>query len=78
MGRPKQKKVAESTMAFRIAQTDRNRLEKAIDKKRGELNSEVSPDEYKVTKNEVIVAALMLGLERLGISDLPKRTKRKG
>lgn len=78
MPRPKLDKIADSTFSFRIEEKEADKLNKRIAALRKKLNNEISDDEYQITKNEIIVSALKLGLKSLGLQDLPKRLKKKG
>lgn len=77
MARIKLKDVAEATFAFRIGKDQKEKLDRAICLKRTQINKKLSEDEYRVTKNEIILTAINLGLKELKLEDLPKRQKKK-
>ena len=52
-------------MAFRVSEEDKKRLSDLIDSVHRLANKSVADDEKKTKKNELIVAALVTGLQSL-------------
>lgn len=76
MGRKKLDKIQDQTYAFRIESAQKNRLEIQIERIRKALNKSNPDDRYKVTKNEIIIAALKRGLQEFDNEDLPHRRRK--
>lgn len=77
MPRKKLEKIADMTFSFRLSKIEKERLEKRIETIRNQMNKDSPKDEYKITKNDVILSSLKKGLLNLSFDDLPKRNKRE-
>ena len=76
MPRHKLKNTADGTFAFRIKSSDKKTLQSDIERIRASLNKQIGANEYSITANEIVTTAIKLGLQKLKLSDLPKRRQR--
>tara|TARA_Y100000817_G_C16820442_1_gene528631 strand:+ start:124 stop:390 length:267 start_codon:yes stop_codon:yes gene_type:complete len=65
--------IADATFAFRLSQSEKEELAQTVNELRERFNQKIPDEEYRVTKNEVILAALKVGLTKLKLKDLPER-----
>lgn len=76
MPRRRLEKKQDQTYAFRIESQQKEQLDTKVERLRNAFNKENPDDRYKVTKNEVVIAALKKGLHLLKETDLPTRRKK--
>lgn len=76
MPRQKLQKIQDRTYAFRIESNQKSLLDAKVERLRNSFNNRNPENRYKVTKNDVVIAALLKGLKSLEVGDLPSRRKR--